>query len=55
MTYGTDCEIVEDISLKRYFAKNYSRLEGLLYLVYLDGIFGIKTGESLWLFQIRIQ
>ena len=40
---GTDPELVEDISMKRYFSRNYDGLEGFLYLVYLDGVLNIQS------------
>ncbi|MCR5054294.1 MAG: hypothetical protein K6A69_05570 [Lachnospiraceae bacterium] len=48
---GTDPEIVEDISMKRYFSRNYNGLEGFLYLIYLDGALNIQAGETPWVFR----
>ncbi len=41
---GTEPEIVMDISMKRYFANNYSGLEGLTFLVLMDGALDIQAG-----------
>lgn len=48
---GMDIEIVEDISMKRYFARNYTGLEGVLYLVYLDGALNIYAGVPSYIFR----
>ncbi len=41
---GTDPEIVTDISMKRYFANNYTGLEGLSFLLLMDGALDIQAG-----------
>ncbi len=51
---GTDPEIVEDISFKRYFSRNYNGMEGFLYLVYLDRVLGIQAGEPPYIFGQNI-
>ncbi len=40
---GTDPELVADISMKRYFAKNYRGLEGLAFLTLVDGALDIQA------------
>ena len=51
---GTDTELVETISWKRYFARNYADLEGFLYLVYLDSALNIQCGEEMHRFRQEI-
>ncbi len=43
---GTNPDEVESISLKRYFAMNYTGLEGFLYLIYLDIALGFLEDKS---------
>ncbi len=51
---GTDMETVEDISMKRYFTRNYSGIEGFLFLFYLDGTLSIQAGETPYVFREQI-
>ena len=43
---GTDPEIVMDISMKRYFANNYTGLKGLSFLVLVCGALDIQAGDN---------
>ena len=43
---GTDPEIVSDISMKRYFANNYTGLKGLSFLVLMCGALDIQAGDN---------
>ena len=51
---GTEPDAVEDIALKRYFARDYKGLEGFLYLIYLDGVLNIQAGENPLVFREKI-
>ena len=52
---GTEPEIVEDVFMKKYFAGNYTGLEGFVYLVYLDSILHIQAGENPKVFRMGIE
>ncbi len=43
---GTDQELVEEICFKRYFSNNYSGLEGLVFLAYMDSMLNIQAGVN---------
>ncbi len=51
---GTEPDAVEDIALKRYFAREYKGLESFLYLLYLDGMLNIQAGENPYVFREKI-
>lgn len=48
---GTEPEVIEDMCMKRYFSWNYSKIEGFLYLVYMDVMLDIQNGVNF--FRIR--
>ena len=52
---GTEPEIVEDVFMKKYFAGNYTGVEGFLYLVYLDSMLNIQAGENIRVFRMGIE
>lgn len=43
---GTDPKEVERISLKGYFSRGYEKLEGFVYLLYMDTVLEIQAGEN---------
>lgn len=50
--HGNDPELVEQIMLQRYFANNYSGLEGSMMLIYIKVLFGIQNNiEAQILFE----
>ncbi len=52
---GTDPEMLEDICLKSYYSRDYSGLNGYLYLIYLDAILEIQAGVSPMIFEENLK
>ncbi|MCR5627720.1 MAG: hypothetical protein K6F99_10400 [Lachnospiraceae bacterium] len=52
---GTDPFLIEDSCLKRYFSRNYTGVEGLIFLVYMDGLLQIQEGMSLYMLEENIR
>ena len=51
---GTDPEIVEEICLRKYYTSDYSILERFLFLVYMNLLICIQTGESSYILKERL-
>lgn len=43
---GMEPELVEDISLTRYFSGNLKADDGLIFLMYLKGVLSLQSGEN---------
>lgn len=43
---GTDPEFVRELGFMRYFASNMSDYEGLIFLIYLEGMLAVQAGEN---------
>ena len=48
---GTDPELLENILMKKYYAADYSGLEGFIYLVCMDAMLDIQCGVHPWCFE----
>ncbi len=43
---GTDPDAINDICMKTYFSKDYSGVNALVFLLYMDGMIQIQAGEN---------